>query len=184
LARPDVQERLATALHHAGRFAEAAAILETLIKDEADSPGTAAASVASGVNRVSLRLMLAECLLEDAQVERARTQAGRAVRDEPRNVAALLLLARIQTQMGRYADALETAERVLRIDAQRSAALELASALAWRVGNRNRAVLLARRLLSIEGQQDNPIAREILVSVAAGAKGGKSVAASGDSSQQ
>jgi cytochrome c-type biogenesis protein CcmH/NrfG len=84
------------------------------------------------------------------------------VHEEPRNVAALLLLSRVHAEMARYPDALEAAERALRIDSRNRSALELGSALAFRLGNRTRAVTLAERLLVLAGEEDNPIARHIV----------------------
>lgn len=156
-----IQSRLATTLHRAGRHAEAAGILETLVPD--DAAPVAPDPQRPDAQQSALRLLLAECLLEDGQLDRARTQAGRVVRAEPRNLAAWLLLARAQAELGRHAEGLDSAERALRLDPDNRPALELAAALAFRVGNRSRAHALAQRLLALPGEEENEIARRIVV---------------------
>jgi tetratricopeptide (TPR) repeat protein len=147
---PEIRERLATALYHAGDGSEAIRHLEELL-DEADRQPQAA-----------LRLALADCLLQAGQPAAAHEHLSLVLREDPRNVAALQLVARVFAQQGQFLRAHQTAERALRLDQDEVRSLELAATLALRAGNRERALALAERLARIAPGSDNPIAGGIL----------------------
>jgi tetratricopeptide (TPR) repeat protein len=147
---PGVRERLAMALFHAGRWPEALRQFEQLLVEN-DQPLAA-----------PLRLALAECLLEDGQAAAAHEQLGVLLRDDPRNVAALRLVARAFAQQEHFERARQSAEQALRLAPDDPRTLELAAALAFRTGDMKRASSLARRILQSSPEADSPVARQIL----------------------
>jgi tetratricopeptide (TPR) repeat protein len=140
-----LQERLAIALFRAGRYAEAAPVLDQL------TSGPEASTAAA------LHLMLAESYLELGRDTAARTALQavlRADRDDPR---ALRLLARALVVAGEDEAALATAQRVLLRQPEDVATLELVATLAWRAGNENVLVGALATLARCEPQ--SPVAR-------------------------
>jgi len=148
---PDIRERLGTALYRAGRYADAATALSDLLDDgQASSPDL-------------LRLMLAECYLEQGQHATARRQVELFLRSEPDDMRALRLLARCLGAAGEYESALRVTRRALAQNAGDITTLELTAALAWRSGDAEQAASVAGRLRRLD--RDNLVARRILQQV-------------------
>jgi len=152
---PGIRERLAMALYRAGRGAEAIPQLAQLL----DEPETQAS--------VPLRLALAECLLENRQPGTAHDQLRLVLREHPRNVTALRLLARAFAQQQQFDRARQTAEQALQLAPDDPQTLELAAALAFRTGDKTRARLLAEQILQSFPDMDSSVARHILAQHAA-----------------
>ena len=152
---PGIRERLATALYRAGDESEAIGHFEGLL-EEADTQPQAA-----------LRLALADCLLEAGQPAAAHEHLSLVLQEDPRNAAALQLVARVFAQQGQFRRAHHTAERALRLGQDDVRSLELAATLALRAGNRERALALAERLTRVAPGSDNPIAGGILTQLTA-----------------
>jgi tetratricopeptide (TPR) repeat protein len=130
-----IRERWATALHHAGQWADAIPILQTLLlTNETDSPA-------------ALRLMLADCYLQVNDLTEAREQVTRVLDGNVQEVRALRLLAQTLAREGQYAEALAAAERALGIAPEHVPTMELAAALAARCGRVELARALATRLM-------------------------------------
>ena len=154
---PDIRERLAVALYRAGDRTEAVRLFEQLLDETAAEPQT------------HLRLALAQCLLEEGQPAAAHEQLGLILRDDPRNVPALQLVARAFAQQGQFERARQIAERALGLARDNVGTLELAATLAFRVGDMNRALALAERITQLAPDPDNPIARQLLTRLSSAA---------------
>ncbi len=142
----NIRERWATALYHAGQWAEAVPVLQSLLQaSETDAP-------------VLLRLMLADCLLQTNDAAGARAQLDLALVNDGRDPRALRRLAQTLARLGEYGAALAAAERALETAPEHEPTLELAAALALRTGQVDLARSFARRT-----GPDNPVARVILV---------------------
>ncbi len=149
---PGTRERLAMALYRAGDESEAIRQFERLIADTETQPPA------------PLRLALAQCLLDEGQPTAAQDQIGFVLREDPRNVRALQLVARVFAQQGQFERARQTAERALRFAPDSVSALELAATLAFRTGDHDRALALAERITQVA---DSPVARQILTRLSA-----------------
>jgi tetratricopeptide (TPR) repeat protein len=147
---PEIRERLATALYRAGRWSEAAQQFEQLLGEPETRPAT------------PIRLALAECLLEEGQLAAAQKHLGLVLRDDPRNVTALQLVARLFAEWEQFERARQTAEQALRLAPDEPRTLELAAALAFRTGDDARALALAKRTMDVAPDMDNSVARQIL----------------------
>lgn len=127
-----LSERLGIALHRAGRWDEAARVLDPLIsRAQRDRP--------------SVRLALAECLLEGGDAVTARERLAPVLRAEPHNAHALRLLARCLAALDDFAGAHRVAEQALKAD---PGAAELAAILALRAGQTDRARQIVATYLS------------------------------------
>ena len=98
----------------------------------------------------------------------AREHLGLVLRDDPRNVPALQLLARAYAGQGDLAPARRTAERALDLDPNGLPALELVAALALRTGDKPRALALAKRIHQVMPEAESPIARHIVAQLTGG----------------
>jgi tetratricopeptide (TPR) repeat protein len=145
-----IRERLATALYRAGRWPEAVLHFEQLL-GQPETPSAA-----------PLRLAFAECLLEDGRVAAAHEQLSLLLRDDPRDLAALRLMARVFARRGQFERARQTAEQALQLAPDDLRTLELAATLAFRAGDARRASSLARQILQSSPAGDSPVARQIL----------------------
>jgi tetratricopeptide (TPR) repeat protein len=145
-----IRERLATALYRAERWSQAIPHLQRLL----DEPETRAA--------VPLRLALAECLLEDRQPDAARDQISFVLRDDPRDVMALRLMARAYVECGQLERARRVAEQALQFAPDELPSVELAAVLALRTGESARASRLAHQIEQSFPAADSPVARQIL----------------------
>ncbi len=152
---PDLSERLAVALYRAGDRLEAVRLFEQLLDQAAAQP------------KPHLRLALAECLLEEGRPAAAHQHVGLILRDDPRSVPALQLVARVFAEQGQLRRARQTAERALRFAPDDVRTLELVAALAFRAGDTSRALALAERIIQNVSATDNPIADQILTSLSA-----------------
>ncbi len=150
---PDLRERLAVALYRAGDQPEAVRLFEQLLNEAAAQPKT------------HLRLALAECLLEEGRPAAAHQHVGLILRDDPRSVPALQLVARVFAEQGQFRRARQTAERALRLAPDDVRTLELVATLAFRAGDTSRALALAERITQIAPDADNPIVQRILTSL-------------------
>jgi tetratricopeptide (TPR) repeat protein len=145
-----VIERLATALHHAGRCTEALPLLQERIDaEQQNEPDT-------------LRRMLADCLVEEGRLDAARAQLVKILDQQPRDGEALLLLARVHAQEGRYELALRTVRRAIDVQQDRFEPLELAAAIAFRTGQRAQAAAFARRAEAVLPGHDSFVIHAIL----------------------
>jgi tetratricopeptide (TPR) repeat protein len=147
---PGIRERLATALCQAGQTAEAVRQLEELLATD-DAYATPA-----------LRLTLAECLFEERQLTAAHEHVNLVLYDDPRNVPALKLAARIFAAREQFQRACQNAEQALRLAPDDLGAHELAAALAFRIGDQGRALTLAKRIRGFFPDADSPVASQIL----------------------
>lgn len=147
---PSVTERFATALHHAGRCGEAVPLLQSRL-DAGDE-----------LSQEAVRRMLAECLLEEGKLDAARAQLVQLLDHEPRDGDALLLLARIHAEEGRYELALRTARRAIDACPTRFEPLELAAAVSFRLGQRSQAAAFARRAEALLPAHDSFVIHAIL----------------------
>lgn len=143
-----MRERLAGALLRAQRYDEATPILTGLIAENGRRTPP------------RLRVLLAECYLAAGRGSAAREQVQIVLREQPRNVRALRLLARSLAALGRYGPALRTVHRALTVAPDDPRTLELGAALAWRAGERDVATISATRLLELD--ERNAVARAIL----------------------
>ncbi|MBP7747960.1 MAG: tetratricopeptide repeat protein [Phycisphaerae bacterium] len=147
-AGAEQRERLATALFRAGRTAEATPLLVDIV-------GSADGTPASG-----LRLMLAECYLEQGNSAAARTQAQLVLQANSEHLLAQRTLARALAQSGDLAGALRVAQQALQQDRKDARSLELVSALAARTGDAKLATSAAQALLARDAE--NPVALAVL----------------------
>lgn len=154
-----LRERLAWALHRAGRLGEATDVLLELEREVGDDLSD------------TLRVVLADGLLEAGRLEEARSQAARVLERDGRNAPALIVLARVLSRGGDHAAALRAVQRALAVQSDDVPALELAAGLALRTGQTALARSLAERLLRIPAQTTgaeqpgNPVAERVLAAV-------------------
>ena len=147
---PELRERLATALFHAGRYAEAEPYFARLIQETQPNAPRA------------LRLMQAQCLLETRRPLQARQLLSLILRVDPENLIALRALACALAREGRLQQALGTAERAYGLAPDDVQSKELLATLSLRAGDRARAVTLATQINESHAEIDSPVAREIL----------------------
>lgn len=146
---PEVRQRLATALYHAGNESEAMRHFEGLLKEAGTQP------------QAPLRLELAQCLLEAEQPAAAHEQLSLVLREDPHNLVALRLVARVFAEQGQFERAHQVAERALQAAQDDVRTLELAATLALRAGDRERALALAERITQVAPDSNSPVAGAI-----------------------
>jgi tetratricopeptide (TPR) repeat protein len=152
-----IRERLAIALYRAGNRSEAIQHLEALLQEAGPQADT------------TLRLALAQCLLEEGQPAEAHEQLSLVLRAEPRDIPALRLVARVFAQQRQFDRALQAAERALRLDRDNLYSLELAATLALRSGQNARALTLTERITQLAPDSDNLVAQAIRTRLSAAA---------------
>ncbi|MBN2447263.1 MAG: tetratricopeptide repeat protein [Phycisphaerae bacterium] len=145
---PVVGERIALALYRAGKWSETATLIEQLISKH---------SIAT--NSV-LHHVLAECLMELGELDKARDQLSMILKDSPRDAQAQWSLARVLAQMGESQGALRVAERALALEPENARIIELVATLAYDLGDYARAAALAQALARRE--TDNAVAQRLL----------------------
>lgn len=147
-ADPAVRERLALALWRSGQWAQASELLRELIDDpEREQPA-------------ALRVALAECYTRQNRPDEARDELNAVLRESPRNVPALVALARLLAQQGAFEQALHTAAACLALEPEHAGMLELAATLAHRLGWTDQAQVFARRVQALA--PDSPVPPLIL----------------------
>jgi len=149
----DVQLRLALALYHAGRMAEAGPLLEELARD---------ADAFDSLKFRSLRLALADCLAAEGRTPEALTHLQPLMQEAPRDALVQRVKARIRAAAGDYQAAFALAHEALLAQPSDVGLLEFTAALAWRCGQHALADELATRLVKLPGGQDSPVAQAIL----------------------
>lgn len=149
-ANPDIRERLALALYRAGRWGEAVSQLRLLLENP-DSR-----------TRNSLRLALADCLLQTGDPVSAHEELGYVLRESPRDAGALRLLACAYARQAQFARAAQAAEQALLAAPDDLNTLEIAAVMAFRAGHAERAAALARRIAEKTKASDHPVIREML----------------------
>lgn len=150
-AADEFNERLALALLRCGQSAEARLLLTELAARQGEKASA------------SLRLALADTLLDARDARAARDQLTPVVQADPYNAGAWRRLAQCHAQLGEFEPALAAVERALAVDDTDSAALELAAAISFRAGKTEQARRYAEKLVrcSPEGRS-NPVAQVIL----------------------
>ncbi len=90
-----------------------------------DAAGKLQRAIESGMNDADLHYLLAECLLrsKDRQPERAREEVDRAIRIDPKHIAARTLRGKLLLEQGRTQDAVADLELAHRQDPSSPAAL-------------------------------------------------------------
>lgn len=150
----DARYRLALALFCAGRYDEAREVVEDLLDDP---PATASVEL--------LKILQARCLLYGGEPAEAQRRLEALLRQQPRNVRALIGLAEVMLVEGHTDRAAALADQAGALAPDDPQVLELRAALRMAAGDRGTALRLARQLR--RRQPGSPIAREILSRLAA-----------------
>ncbi len=145
----DARGRLALALFCAGDYGQARRVLDELI--EAPPPTLPA---------LWLKVLRARCLLYEGQVSAAARALESLVRDDPRQVAAIVALAEVRLAQKRLDQARALADEAGRLAPDDPRVLELRAALSWAAGDGTEARTLAAELSRLPG--GSPVAAEIL----------------------
>jgi len=143
-----ITERLGLALWRAEDWGAAADVLAELPQGDEESG--------------SLRLALAECLIQLDRGDEARELLMPILRRNPRHLGALRLMVQAQVREGALEQALLTIARALHGAPADASLLELGAAVAHRLDRHDLAVRYAVRLLDVS--PDSPISARILAS--------------------
>lgn len=98
-------------LNNNDEYAEAAAVLEQVLRDDPANP--------------QARLLLASCYVELKRVDEAQSLLRALLQEDPENVRALVCLAKILQDEGKAADVIALCETVLKVDDRNTQALAM-----------------------------------------------------------
>jgi Tfp pilus assembly protein PilF len=147
----EINERQALAMFRAGQTAEARPLLLELVARQGEKASA------------TLRLALADALLEARDPRSAREHVSAVVQADAYNAGAWRRLAQCHAALGEFDLALTAAQRALAADDEDPVTLELAAAIALRAGKAEQARVYAQKLVRFSPDgENNPVARVIL----------------------